>query len=212
MNTALRQTLTLVLIVALSSCQLFRPVYEEKEERLHYSEQRVIEHEEKIAEIVGDVAPPAVVYVGEIHDQYAYHLNQLAVIKALHRRGQPVAVGFEMIQTPFQAYLDAYSLGEIDFNTMLARTEYFSRWRIDPRLYQPIFEFASAKGLHLLALNAPREITARVSEVGIEGLDPAERSTLPEELIDPDPQYLETLKEVFEKQCVHQLCSRKRSF
>ncbi|MGI9318612.1 MAG: ChaN family lipoprotein [bacterium] len=148
---------------------------------------------------LGDIVTPAVVYVGELHDQYAYHLNQLAVISALKQRGLNVAVGFEMIQIPFQKPLDDFATGQIDFATMLMRTEYFSRWRIDPSHYQPVFQYARTHRLPLVALNAAKETTDRVSEVGIEGLDQEQRSTLPGNLVEPDREYRAQLKRIFEQ-------------
>ena len=150
-------------------------------------------------DMLGEVNPPAVVYVGERHDQYNYHLNQLAVIAALNKRGLNVAVGLEMVQGPFQQPLDQYIAGDIDFEEMLMRTEFFSRWRIDPRQYQEIFDYARANRLPLVALNASRELTGRVSEVGIDGLNSKERQILPEKLVDPAPEYRAVLARVFEE-------------
>lgn len=149
--------------------------------------------------MIGDINPPAVVYVGERHDQYNYHLNQLAVITALKQRGLKVAVGLEMVQGPFQQSLDDYIAGDIDFATMLVETEFFSRWRIDPRQYQAIFDFTRENRIPLIALNASKELTDRVSEVGIDGLDRAERQILPDRLVDPLPEYRAVLETIFEE-------------
>ena len=151
------------------------------------------------AQALSNIAAPTVVYVGEQHDQFSYHLNQLAVIAALRERGLNVAIGMEMIQTPFQQHLDDYINGQIDFVSMLERTEYFTRWRYDARLYQPIFQYARQYNLPLVALNAPKELTDRVSEVGIAGLDQKERAELPEKLTPLDPQYRTLLEKVFEE-------------
>lgn len=149
------------------------------------------------ARAVDRVAPPAAVYVGEVHDRLAYHVNQLAVITALTDAGHAVAIGLEMIQTPFQEVLDDYVAGRIDFESMLSRSEYYTRWGYDPRLYQPIFEFARRQRLPLVALNAAREVTARVREVGLAGLAGDERTALPPELTPPRDAYRALLEEVF---------------
>ena len=148
---------------------------------------------------LSNVEAPAVIYVGEQHDQLSYHINQLAVIIALKQKGLNVAIGMEMIQTPFQQALDDYVYGHTDFVTMLEQTEYFTRWRYDARLYQPIFQYAQQHRLPLVALNAPKELTDRVSEVGIAGLDQAERAELPEKLTPLAPQYRTLLEKVFEE-------------
>lgn len=146
-----------------------------------------------------EIEPPAVVYVGEVHTRYADHINQLAVISVLRERGLNVAIGMEMIQTPFQQLLNDYVEGRTDFEGMLEQTEYFSRWRYDPRLYEPIFEYARQHGIQLVALNAPRELTDRVSEVGIAGLDDSERRALPEKLTPLAPSYRTLLEEVYQE-------------
>lgn len=148
-------------------------------------------------EKLSNVEVPGVIYVGELHDQFSYHLNQLAVIQALNQRGLNVAVGLEMIQIPFQQPLDDYVEGRIDFETMLERTEYFSRWRIDPRHYYPVFEYAQTHKIPLIALNASKELTENVGKAGITGLDQNDRETLPDELIPPAPEYRSILEETF---------------
>ena len=150
-----------------------------------------------VNEMLGEIDPPAVVYVGEQHDQFSYHLNQLAVIAALKKRGLDVAVGLEMIQAPFQHTLDQYVAGDIDFEAMLMGTEFFNRWRIDPRHYREIFDYARENRMSLIALNAPKELTDRVSEVGIGGLNNTERQQLPDELLEPAPDYRTVLERVF---------------
>jgi uncharacterized iron-regulated protein len=152
---------------------------------------------EAAARELAGISPPAAVFVGEVHDRLSYHVNQLAAIIALREKGERVAVGLEMIQTPFQSVLDEYVSGDIGFEEMLLRTEYFTRWGYDARLYQPIFDYARLHGLPLLALNASAELTARVREVGIEGLDADERAVLPDTITPPAPSYRVILEEVY---------------
>ncbi|MDH3281589.1 MAG: ChaN family lipoprotein, partial [Gammaproteobacteria bacterium] len=53
--------------------------------------------------------------------------------------------------------------------------------------------------LPLVALNAPRELTDRVSEVGIAGLDENQRAALPEKLTPLAPAYRVLLEQVFQE-------------
>ncbi len=152
-----------------------------------------------IDEKVSSINTPYVVYVGETHDQPGYHQNQLAVVEALVRHGFSVAIGLEMIQSPFQQYLNQFVEGTLNFNGMLEKTEYFDRWRYDPRLYRNIFLFARQNHLPLIALNAPRELTDRISEVGINGLKQEERLMLPENLAPLIPEYRQLLEAVYEE-------------
>lgn len=140
-----------------------------------------------------------VVFVGETHDNYAHHLDQLALLRALYQlNGDKMAVGMEAFQQPFQVDIDAYLSGEIDLNAMLRRTEYFERWRYDYRLYSDIIEFLRENQIPLIALNASREITDRVSDVGIDGLSVEERQALPDTIDYSDTDYEDRLRAVFE--------------
>ena len=140
-----------------------------------------------------------VVFVGEHHDRYADHLNQLRVIEGLHRRGSQLAIGMEFFQQPYQAALNAYIAGEIDEAQMLRQTQYFDRWRFDYRLYRPILRFAREHRIPVIALNLESELTRRVAELGAEGLTPAERARLPAAIDRTDPAYAARIKAVFDQ-------------
>ncbi len=142
------------------------------------------------------IAGERVLYVGENHDQYAHHLVQLEVIRQLHASDPQLAIGMEMFQRPFQPILDRYIAGEIDEREMLRQSEWYRRWRFDYRLYRPLLQFAREHGIPVIALNLEAELTDRVSAVGIAGLDPAERSTLPE-VDGSDQGYSGRLREIF---------------
>jgi uncharacterized iron-regulated protein len=148
--------------------------------------------------LVDRLAGKRVVFVGETHDRYEDHLNQLAIIEGLHTRGQDLAIGMEFFQQPFQAVLDDYVAGRISEMEMLRRTEYFERWRFDYRLYGPILRFARERGIPLIALNIEREITEKVGEGGIGALSAEERARVPAEIDREDPEYRKRLLAVFE--------------
>jgi uncharacterized iron-regulated protein len=138
-----------------------------------------------------------VIFIGESHDRYEDHLNQLAIIRGLHERGQAVAIGMEFFQQPFQAQLDAYSAGELSEADFLRQTEYFDRWRFDYRLYRPILRYAREQGLPLIALNLPREITEKVGDGGIASLSEDEKKQIPAEIDRDDPGYRAHIEQVF---------------
>jgi uncharacterized iron-regulated protein len=135
--------------------------------------------EAQIAALVDEVADRRVVMVGETHDRYDHHLNQLAIIRGLHTRGVPVAIGMEWFQRPFQAHLDDFSAGRMTLSELLERTEWSTRWRFDVGLYQDILHYAQRHRIPLVALNAATETVSAVSDGGIEGLDAEGRSLFP---------------------------------
>lgn len=139
-----------------------------------------------------------VVYIGEQHDRYGHHLAQLELIRQLHQRNPNLAIGMEMFQRPFQEHLDAWLAGEIDEREMLRRTEWYERWKFDYRLYRPILAYAREHGIPVLALNAPVELTRRISAVGIDGLDTKERERIPFQIDRSDKAYEQRLRATFE--------------
>lgn len=139
-----------------------------------------------------------VVLVGETHDQYDHHLNQLEIIRGLRERGVDIAVGMEFFQEPFQPHLDRYVAGEIGEKALLKGTQYYERWRYDFRHYRDILAYAQDQGIPLVALNAPTELVKKVSRGGLSALSSEERRRLPADLSPPDAAYKERLRPVYE--------------
>ena len=138
------------------------------------------------------------VFVGETHTAYSDHLNQLAIIKNLHSVWkQTVSIGLEMVQQPFQAYLDGFVAGRISERDMLAGTQWYDRWVYDYRLYRPIFTYARDNHIPLVALNIPKELTHRITQVGIKGLSQTERKQLPNNIDRTDKGYIKRISAVF---------------
>lgn len=140
-----------------------------------------------------------IVYVGEYHDRFAHHGVQLQMIKLLHQKGGPLAIGMEMFQRPYQNVLDDYINGVIDEPGFLKKTEYFKRWGFDYNLYKPILDFAREQKIPVIALNQRKEITEKVSKGGLDSLDDEERKEVPQQMDFSDDSYRERLKAVFDR-------------
>lgn len=119
-----------------------------------------------------------VISVGELHDSAAHHEMQLRVIKAVHARDPSLGVGMEMFQRPFQDVLDSYVEGNLTEAELVRDSEYQRRWGFPWELYQPIVNHSRKNNIPLAALNAPKELTLRVKQVGWDGLDQVERDAL----------------------------------
>lgn len=156
-----------------------------------------VQKELSVQDIIDENPYAKVVYVGETHDQFAHHLNQLEVIKTLVKEGKPVAVGLEMIQKPFQKYLDQYIAKTIDEKEMLKSTEYYDRWRFDFRLYRPIFSYARDHGIPLIALNTPQELTQKVADKGIAALSDEDKKQIPDSFEYTGGAYRDRLYDIF---------------
>jgi uncharacterized iron-regulated protein len=151
-----------------------------------------------LSTLVESVADKQVVFIGESHDQYQHHLNQLTIIQGLHRKHSDIAIGLEFFAKPFQSSLDRYINGEIDEATMLRETEYFQRWRFDYRYYRPIFQYARDQKIPLIALNLAQEITEQVGREGIESLSEEQGQSLPTSIDRDNKAYRERLKEIYD--------------
>ncbi len=147
--------------------------------------------------IIPKLATHKAVLIGESHTEYGDHLNQLAIIKGLYPLWKKMAIGLEFIQQPYQKALDDYIAGDISEQQMLRKTQWYERWRYDFRLYRPIFDYAKQKKIPLIALNTPREITKRITKVGIKGLDKAERAQLPKVIDLSNAAYRKRLKKIY---------------
>lgn len=145
-----------------------------------------------------ELATRRVVYVAEAHDRFDHHLNQLEIVCRMARHG-PIAVGMEFFQTPAQSALDAYVNEHGDLQRLLRESEWFDRWRYDPRLYAPILRFARQHRIPLVALNVPGELVRKVARDGSKSLTKAERARLPGSIREGPPAYRERLMHVFEQ-------------
>lgn len=129
------------------------------------------------------VSASRVVCVGEDHPNPHHHWFQLEVMKQVSGH-EPLALGMEMFQRPFQGVLDDYAARRIDQSALLSRSGYEERWGYDFGFYSPTIDQAVKAGAQLLALNAPKELTKKVVRNGLEALTPDERRQVPELVLD----------------------------
>lgn len=149
--------------------------------------------------LIPRLADKRVVFVGETHDRYDHHLNQLEIIRRLHAIHHRLAIGMEAFQQPFQAVLDDYIAGNLTERELLRDSEYYERWRFDFRLYAPILRYAREHHLPVVALSLPAELTRKVGRAGLDALGEDERAQLPAEIDRSDADYARRLREVFDR-------------
>lgn len=124
--------------------------------------------------------------IGEEHPDPHHHWAQLTLVGAVAERaaGRRLALGLEMVQSPFQGVLDDWRAGAIDEAALLSRTGWRERWVYDFALYRPILERARTAGMAIIALNAPRELVKAVAKKGVDGLPAADKARLPALVLD----------------------------
>ncbi|MDY0137486.1 MAG: ChaN family lipoprotein [Thiomicrospira sp.] len=198
MRLLVRHVLWIGLISGLS-CSVNAQTLDQALAQLPLIQQEVVNAHQEITfdAFLNRLSDKRVVYVGEYHPRYQDHLLQLAVIQAMHQQHPQMAIGMEWFQAPFQPWLDAYVMQLIDEQTLLDKTEYYQRWRIDFRQLRPILAYARAHGIRLLALNAPSELTRQISTLGRDSLAQIQRQTLPT-ITPPSDEQRQRLLKVFE--------------
>jgi uncharacterized iron-regulated protein len=155
-------------------------------------------------QLARQLATKRVVFLGEIHNRYDNHLDQLEIIRRLHALDPRMAIGVEYFQQPFQSAVDDYIAGRISENEFLRKTEYYSRWRFDYRLYAPIFRYARAEHIPVRALNVPTDLVSAVGMMGVAGLSKAhlpekDLAYLPKNIVPASAAYRKRLRDAFEE-------------
>lgn len=148
--------------------------------------------------IVASLKERRVLLIGEQHDRFEHHLNQLQLIRKLREAGYQVAIGMEMFQQPYQQALDDYLAGKITESEFLTQSKYFDKWAYDYNLYKPIIDYALKHKLPVLALNIEGNITRQVARKGLYSLHEKQQQQTPDTLNFSDPSYREDLKSVFQ--------------
>jgi uncharacterized iron-regulated protein len=135
----------------------------------------------------GRLAAARAVCIGEEHPNPHHHWMQLHVVRELIQRlppGTRLALAMEMFQRPFQGVLDDYAAHRIDAAQLRSRSGYEDRWGYDYAFYGPTIDTARGAGARLLAANAAKELTRKISHHGLESLTPEEKTGLPELKLD----------------------------
>jgi uncharacterized iron-regulated protein len=156
------------------------------------------QHSLSLDDIIPHLLEQRVVFIGEQHDRYDHHLNQLTIIRHLHEQNSDWVIGLEFFQQPFQPYLDAFVSGELNEVDFLRKAEYFERWGFDYRLYRDIFRYARDQKIPMIALNIAQELSRKVAMTGIVGLEDSERGQIPQEIDKSDQTYRQRLQEIFQ--------------
>jgi uncharacterized iron-regulated protein len=130
-------------------------------------------------QMLDDLGKAQIVFVGETHDNETHHKRQLDIIKALHTRNIPVAVGFEMFVYEYQKNLDGWTEGSLPVEDF--RRIYYKNWNFPWPLYDDIFIYVRENKIPAIALNLPPEITRKVAASGFASLTKEELEKLPQE-------------------------------
>ena len=125
--------------------------------------------------VLREMAGKDVVLLGEQHDSEDDHRWQLQVLAALHAQRPDMVIGFEMFPRRAQPVLDDWVAGKLTARQLLERSQWESVWKLPPELYLPLFQFARANRIPMIALNVDQKLTRAVAEKGWDAIPQSER-------------------------------------
>lgn len=123
-----------------------------------------------------ELATKDMVVIGEYHDRETHHLNQKLILESLEEKVR-FNVGLEFISWNNQPQFDEYQQGRLPLNDFISEVWGESNYSFD--WYKPLIESAARSGGWGYGINAPRQLTSRISKVGMDGLSEQERAMLP---------------------------------
>ena len=143
--------------------------------------------------VLDDLASVGVVYLGEYHTLERHHNLQTQILADLAKRGKPLVLGMEQLESIGQPAVDRYNRGEINFDELAKAVHWPRRWP-NYKQYQPIVEAARKFKIPVVALNARAEIIHQVAlGGGVDRLDQKARAELPNDIHLDDPAYKKLL-------------------
>lgn len=141
-----------------------------------------------------DIKPGQVVVLGEAHGTNEQAAQQLQIMETIKKSGHFVSLGMEFFEYPKQALVEAYRRKELDEAGFLAQVGWGAGFAFDAYRNQVLFPQLEQE--FVLALNAPRALTGRISKVGIEALTDDEKALLPPQWTLGNAEYFQRFQEV----------------
>ena len=125
-----------------------------------------------LAEVVQNVEGADVIFIGEAHDNAQHHQAQLDIVRSLHAKRLPLAIGLEMFTPDDQQKLDDWIAGKLDEE--MFKPIYSRNWSYGWPLYRDLFIFARDNHIPLIALNIPKALMSKVVARGSSALPESE--------------------------------------
>jgi len=130
-------------------------------------------------QMILEMKPVPFVHLGETHNSLPMHELQARIIRTLYEQDHLLAVGLEMYPVTLQEPLTEWSRGVLTEDEFLREGRWYTTWNQNFAYYRPILAFVKAEAIPLYALNAPREIIAKIRMAGWDALTDEEKSIVP---------------------------------
>ncbi len=128
-------------------------------------------------DIIAEMGRHQVVFIGEVHDDPTGHMLEAELLERAYEvygapglnagAPRPVTLSLEFFQSDAQPIIDEYLADLITEKAFRADSRPWPRYETD---YRSLIEFSKENGLAVIAANAPRRYTTRVTRYGRESL------------------------------------------
>jgi uncharacterized iron-regulated protein len=135
-----------------------------------------------VSELADALVKYDVVIFGEIHGHPGVHLQELELLRALHKRDPRWILSLEQFERDVQGVVDDYLAGRIGERALIGRGR---AWDNYPSSYRPLVTYAREQQLPVIASEAPGWEIACIGEHGpqiLEQFTPVERSWIARDL------------------------------
>lgn len=135
--------------------------------------------ESRLEDVANSIQPGSIVIVSEEHDNEIHHNHQVQFLKALSNNSslKKISVGMEFLEFPDQKKVDYFLEGVLSEREFLQLVNWSSGSPFE--FYREQVLFPKITKARTYALNLPRTISKRISQVGVSGLTADERRQLP---------------------------------
>ncbi len=121
-------------------------------------------------DVVAAMLEHDVAFIGEAHDDPTGHMLELELLRRAYEGvgDRPIGLSLEFFQRDAQPIVDEYLADLITEQAFRADSRPWPRYETD---YRPLVEFSKENGIPVIAANAPRRYTNRVTRGGREALE-----------------------------------------
>lgn len=141
----------------------------------------------KKPELISQVRSHRVTFIADFHTFQQAQRTALRILRSACKSGENWAVGLELVPSKFQTVLDDYLAGKIEDAEFRKRINYDEAWGFPWENYSPLFEWAKANSIPMIALNRPKEFANLLRESDLKERDRWAAGILTDRLAeDPD--------------------------
>lgn len=154
-----------------------------------------------LSQIFEHVSGGGIVILGEQHANSRHQAQQFEIIKGFQDLGKKVSVGMEFFSYPWQKQVEEWRQGHLKESDFLQQIGWGKGFSFD--FYRDQVLLPRWGEEWVVALNAPRSLSSKISKNGIESLSDEEKSLLPPQFSKGNPLYFERFKEAAGAHCPH---------